>query len=644
MTRAVTDPAAVRGKALEVSRDSRALALTSIASRPAGTVGSVGTGGPAGAGAADLGGGQAERTAVTRFSVLGLVSIADQAQTVVFRPSKPVSLLAALLLHPNQTRSVEFLQNAVWEDCPSPTSKATLQTYVLRLRKLFQKFSISDNVIETVPGGYRLPATADSLDLVQFRELVQAARARNTLESELSLLCQALALWQGPPLANIHSGALHRDEVPRLTEEWLRAAERCFDIQIDLGQHGDVTAAVRAATLVHPGHERFREQLIEALYRTGRQADALREYRSVKRYLREELGVYPGAALQRLEAAILRGEELGPRVRPRPPVQTSAAPARPPAEAPRQPLPPDLPHFVGRQRELGVLAEQLTAASSGPMVVVVSGPPGIGKTALAVRLAHLVTPHFPGGQWITRLHGTEQVPRVEPGGQPRSLLLIDNASATEQIERLLPTEPGSAAIVTARSSLVDLVLKRGSRTLRLDALAAPDSLLLLETMLGSGWGAAEPAAADQLAELCGHFPLALRVAATRLLSGTERTTADLVQAIRADPVRKLVTAGDRQVSVHRILAEFLAGLDRQVAEAFVRIGSSPAAEFSLEDCAALAGHPVGRTEQLLESLVDVGLVDVVLIGGGADARYRVNLLLRGFCTAVAGSRAELRSR
>lgn len=669
MTRAVAEPTVAeptvaRRTDVEVSRDHRALALTSLDSRLSGD------GAPRPGGAA------------ARFSVLGMVSISDDTQTVVFRPSKPVSLLAALLLHPNQPRSVEFLQNAVWEDYPSPTSKATLQTYILRLRKLFRKFGISDNVIETVPGGYRLPATADSLDLVQFRELVREARDRNTLQSELELLRRALSLWQGAPLANIQSGALHRDEVPRLTEEWLRAAERCFDIRIDLGQHADVTAAMRAATQAHPGHERFREQLIEALYRSGRQADALGEYRSVKRYLREELGVYPGAALQRLEAAILRGEELGPRVRPEPPVRMADAPPSARDDAERQPLPlplpPDLPHFVGRQRELRVLAEQLTAASAGPMVVVVSGPPGIGKTALAVRLAHLVKPHFPGGQSVIWLPGPGGAQRPADNGagvaygsgsggaprpgEPRSLLLIDNAAGVDQIEPLLPTAAGSAAIVTARTSLAGLVMKRGSRILRLDALPAPDSLVLLETMLGASWAAADTAPADtadtaaareqgepaepaelaelrELAELCGHFPFALRVVATRLLAGTERTTADLVRAVRADPAHKLAMVGDRQVSVHRMLAEFLMGLDRQVAEAFVRIGSSPLAELSPADCSALLGRPAAETEQLLESLVDVGLV-----GGGTDGGYRVNGLLRGFCATVARPRPDQQGR
>ncbi|GAA0903172.1 AfsR/SARP family transcriptional regulator [Virgisporangium aurantiacum] len=246
-----------------------------------------------------------------RFSVLGLVSLSDGTETVILPSSKPTSLLAALLLRPNQTVRAEYLQNVVWEGSPPSTAKATLQTYVLRLRRLFRNFGFADNVIETVPGGYRLPATAATLDLVEFRELVSRASLSGDPWAELDLLRRALALWQGTPLANIRSGLLQRDDLPGLTEEWLRAAERRFDLELDVGPHREVIAELRSAVRQHPGYERFWEQLIESLYRFGRQADALAEYGNVKRHLRDELGIDPGSGLQRLELAILRGEKVG---------------------------------------------------------------------------------------------------------------------------------------------------------------------------------------------------------------------------------------------------------------------------------------------------------------------------------------------
>lgn len=254
-----------------------------------------------------------DRRTGIRFSVLGPVSISNGTQTVVLPSAKPVVLLTAMLLRPNRILTVPFLQNAVWGDYSSDAGKTTLQTYVLRLRRIFRDFGFCDDIVETVPGGYRLPANAATLDLVEFRELTAAASAADRPERELPLLRRALSLWQGSPLANIPSGTLHRDEVPQLTEEWLRTVERRFDVELGLGLHRDIVAELRSVTRAYPAYERFREQLIEALYRSNRQADALSEYRSVKAYLGEELGVDPGRPLQQLELVILRGEEITPR-------------------------------------------------------------------------------------------------------------------------------------------------------------------------------------------------------------------------------------------------------------------------------------------------------------------------------------------
>jgi DNA-binding SARP family transcriptional activator len=256
--------------------------------------------------------GRCERKAL-RFSVLGPVSVSDGERTVMLQPSKPVCLLAAMLLRPNRMLSVEFLQNAVWDDRATDTSKATLQTYVLRLRRIFREFGMGVDVIETVPGGYRLPAGPDALDLVEFRSLAAAASSCGGPDEELRLLTRALDLWQGAPLANIPSEFLHRDEVPRLTEEWLCVAERRFDLELALGRHRDVVAELTSVTRAYPSCEPFRAQLMEALYRSGRQADALFEYHDVKRYLDRELGIDPGQRLRQLEMAILRGEELAQR-------------------------------------------------------------------------------------------------------------------------------------------------------------------------------------------------------------------------------------------------------------------------------------------------------------------------------------------
>ncbi|WP_369165136.1 BTAD domain-containing putative transcriptional regulator [Streptomyces sp. AFD10] len=248
-----------------------------------------------------------------RFQLLGPLAIADGPDTVVLQPSKPANLLAALLLNANSTVSAGYLQRAVWGEEQPATAKAALQTCVLRLRRLFAKHGVTGTSIEAVPGGYRIVAGPPTLDLLAYRDQVRRATAMDRdPEAELYTLRDALSLWQGALLANVRSAVLHRDEVPRLAEERLRVVERVCDLLLGLGRCGEALVDLWTATRVYPGHERFHEQLIEALYRSGRQSQALAEYRRVKDFLREELGVDPSPSLRRLELSILRGEDLGP--------------------------------------------------------------------------------------------------------------------------------------------------------------------------------------------------------------------------------------------------------------------------------------------------------------------------------------------
>ncbi|MFJ4920013.1 BTAD domain-containing putative transcriptional regulator [Streptomyces sp. NPDC088725] len=272
----------------------------------------------------------AAATGRPRFLVLGLLAITDGHETVVLQPSKPASLLAALLLHPGEVVSADLLQRVVWGSRPPAGGRSALHTCVLRLRRLFAKYGIADHAIEAVPGGYRLPADADTLDLLRFRELLARSGASDDPESALHLARTALCLWKGPVLGNVHSDELHRDLVPRLAEERLLAVERVFDGELRLGQHREMIAEVREAVRADPGHERLSALLIEALYRSGRRAEALAEYRRIHAHLTSELGVDPGPALRDLQGAVLRGEPTGGH-----PALTAAGLSPPPAaEAP----------------------------------------------------------------------------------------------------------------------------------------------------------------------------------------------------------------------------------------------------------------------------------------------------------------------
>ncbi len=305
-----------------------------------------------------------------RFTVLGMLTVGDGTESVALQPSRPAALLAALLLHANSVVSAEFLQRVIWGARPPAQAKSALHSCVLRLRRLFGKYGIAPDAIQAVPGGYRLIADAATLDLVEFRGLLERAYSSRDPENELGLLRAALALWQPPLMANVHSELLHRDEVPRLREEWLRAIERVFELELARGRHREALAEIGAAARQYPLHERFTEQLMEALRRTGRRAEALAEYRRTKRRLAEQLGVDPGPQLQRLELDILRGA-------PAPPLP--AAPSAP-AAIPAASEPPAfgaLPPGSGSERGDAYRAPEAGVGS----VDIPAGPGGAGGMA-----------------------------------------------------------------------------------------------------------------------------------------------------------------------------------------------------------------------------------------------------------------------
>ncbi|WP_437109138.1 BTAD domain-containing putative transcriptional regulator [Streptomyces scopuliridis] len=594
------------------------------------------------------------------------MSIAEGHDVVVLKPSKPSSLLAALLIHPGSVVSTGYLLRALWDEDQPATARAALQSCVLRLRRLFVKYGVTRNVIEAVPGGYRMNADADTLDLVRFRALVRAADEADDAEGELYRLKEALTLWQGPLLANVPSPMLHRDEVPGLTEERLRTLERACDIELALGRCRQVLVDLWEAARRHPGRERFSEQLIEALYRTGRQSEALSEYRSVKGRLKEELGVDPGPALQRLELSILRGDDLGPsaldpaldRTAPLPGGRTAvalaprteplaiAAPAPAPVPAPVPSLPlapamrpvPAVPSFTGRTAERAAITARLTAGSPDTTVVVLSGAPGIGKTALARQAAHDTQDSFPGGVFIlamTREDGSSVTPaealaHLPPLGAAdgATLLVLDDVTSPDQVRPLLPARPGSAAIVTSRRGLAGLMATHGGSVHRLSTLEPAESQQLLAAVLGAERVAAEPTAAGELARICGHFPLSLRIATARLLTRPGLRIADCVAWLAEDLPARLSLADDPRLSVPQVFGGALRRLEPRWREAFHRLGDH---EGLLLPSHALGNSP--EAEEALERLAEAGLLEE-----GPPGPYRIHRLLKIYARQQARER------
>ncbi|MFF5337945.1 BTAD domain-containing putative transcriptional regulator [Streptomyces sp. NPDC013181] len=601
------------------------------------------------------------------FQLLGPLSLTDGRDLVVLPPSKPTSLLAALLIRPGRVVSTDHLQEAVWGEEQPVTAKAALQSCVLRLRRVFAKYGIENQAVVAVAGGYRIHADAETLDLLQFRQLVGRAATAGA-DSELYTLRAALALWKGPLLANVPSGLLHRDEVPRLAEERLRVLERVCDIELEHGRCRETLVDLWEVTRVYPAHERFSEQLMLALYRTGRQAEALAEYRRIKTHLREELGVDPRPALQRLELAILRGDDLGAPDTGAAPVSLVPPPA--PATAPPAALPPAprtedgagagregaavhrrpgastaaplpaVPGFTGRRSQVDALVTVLTGGAAAPRsgpagtapgpataaerapVAVLSGAPGIGKTALALHVAHLVAGHFPGGCRLLPLTRPDGTPRPteeaaaelrdtgqEESGHGRTLLILDDVVHPDQVRPLLTARAAGAAIITSRMGLAALVATHGGTVHRLGALGPEESHALLTAVLGRERVAAEPVAARLVASVCGHHPLALRIAAARLLTRPRLALADCADWLRRDLPGRLSLADDPRMSVPLTLDEAVRRLPPVLAEAHLRLGEAAGGPLTAELAATVLGIPPEAAEDVLERLLDAGLLE-----------------------------------
>ncbi|MFJ9887372.1 BTAD domain-containing putative transcriptional regulator [Streptomyces sp. NPDC091287] len=646
-----------------------------------------------------------------RFRLLGPLALADGPDTVVLQPSKPANLLAALLLHANSTVSAEYLQRAVWGEEQPVTARAALQTCVLRLRRLFAKHGVTGASIEAVPGGYRITAAPHTLDLLGFREQVRrAAGLDRDPEAELCALRDALSLWQGSLLANVRSVVLHRDEVPRLAEERLRAVERVCDLLLGLGRCGEALVDLWTTTRVYPGHERFHEQLIEALYRSGRQSQALAEYRRVKGFLLEELGVDPSPSLRRLELSILRGEDLGsagpaaPRVirgetvplpaapsagpaaaSPTAPaaVTSSAAPAAvtsssatpaaaavfAPAAAPGVGPVPAVPHFTGRAAEAAAMAARLTALPAPgpedhrPLTVLVSGAPGIGKSALAQHVARLVRDDFPAGRLLVRMTRVDGEPRtvdevaaevaaaLGESGEGRALLILDDVVDADQVRPLLApgagvlgapagasagsagaggsaVGPGLAVVVTSRMGLGGLIATHGGWVQRLTAFTEAESYALLLAALGAERVEAEPRAARRLAALCGHFPAALRILTARLLTRPGLRLADAVDWLGEDPLARLTLTDSPDLSVTGLFDRALGRLDPRLSEAFELLAQGPPELLADRDRGP--EDEGGVPEAVRERLADAGLLE-----DGPPGPYRIHDLLRAHVRRTA---------
>ncbi|WP_246201373.1 AfsR/SARP family transcriptional regulator [Streptomyces alboniger] len=598
------------------------------------------------------------------YRLLGPVEAWREGRRLALGGPKPRALLAALLLEPGRVVSADALIDAIWGDRPPDTARSLIQSYVSALRR-----ALSADVIETQPPGYLIHADAEVVDRVAFERLTAQGRqaaAAGDHAGAARLLSEALALWRGPALGGI--GETLRAMADQLEEARQAALEE--RISADLAQAGRETELVGELTALvatHPTRERLRGQLMLALYRLGRQADALAVYAEGRDVLAEELGIDPGPGLRAMHEAILRADEDLLPAAASPPGPTdgervSAARSRDetPAPAPAL-LPPAIGDFTGREEQLSAVQAALTGdgARETMPVVAVTGPGGIGKSVLGVTAAHRVAAAYPDGQLYAELRGaTDPVAPGEVlgrllralGANPpegdaerrdlfrslvagrRVLLVLDDAGSESQVRPLLPGSATCGVLITARARLGALPCTHRTD---LDVLDTQPGADLLARVAGAERVRDEPDAVRRIVELCGGLPLALRIAGARLATRRHWTARTLAERL-ADEHHRLDELSVGDLEVRAGLGLSYRALDAPARTALRRLGLLAAPDVASWVVAALLDVTETEAERVVEQLIDAQLLHCTVVDRAGQPRYRPHDLVRVY----AAERAE----
>jgi DNA-binding SARP family transcriptional activator len=596
-----------------------------------------------------------------RFCILGPLEVSGSGGIPVsISAPKHRALLVILLLHANHTVSAARLESALWPARAPRSAAGLLRTCVSGLRQSLRltEPDVLPSLV-TRPGGYELTVAPADLDMSTFEEL--SARGRHALDrgdplAATRLLHAALGLWRGEPAEGIGLDQDTETVVAGLRERRLAVEEAWVRAQFALGDDRELVLRLTELAAEHPFREGLHSQLMIALYRAGRPAEALEVFQALRRRLAAELGSEPSKSVRGLHERILRGDpELTMPVR-------SWLGGLGQSAAPRQ-LPPGTAEFTGRLEYLDRLDAIGTTTAAVPLVMI-SGAAGSGKTTLAVHWAHRRAGHFPDGQLFVDLQGhsadkpmdpaealrrflrglgtaPEQVPHDEDEATAlyrsllagkRVLIVADNAGSAGQLRPLLPGTPGCLVLVTSRSRLPGLLASSGATPVTLGPLSETEAVSLLRKLLGDARVDAEPAAAAQIAARCVYLPLAVRVAAERAAHRPRLALAGLAGELAAkhDRLDALSTGEDRDTTVRSVLSWSYRGLQPAAARMFRLLGLHPGADISIPAAAALADVSAAAAARLLEALAEVHLLEET-----APGRYRLHALLRAYAAERA---------
>ncbi len=584
-----------------------------------------------------------------KFMVLGPLEMVAGSERVELSGNRQHVVAAMLLLNANRVVSIGRLVEAIYGTDPPPTARSQAQIAVSALRRLFVSRA-GGPVISTRGQGYLIETGAAGLDSLCFAQLVTQARHATRAEQAVAAYRDALRLWRGPALDGIDS-QLVRAAASRLDEERICVHEDRISVELQLGRQHELIGELTELIEEYPLREQLRGQLMLALYRCGRTAEALQVYRVARRTMIGELGIEPGDELKRLEHAVLTGD---------PGLDLPGARARAAVARPQVPslLPTDIADFTGRAEQLGQLAGHLAGeARRAVPIIVLAGKGGVGKTSLAVHTAHQLAGAFPDGRLFADLHGQSSHPvsptqalerflralglpgsdipeglderaevyRNQMAGR-RILVVLDDASDEGQVTPLLPGDGAAGVIVTSRRRLAGLA---GARHIEVNVFDADQSLELLAQIAGAGRVQAQHQAAVTVAERCGHLPLALRIAGARLSARPHWRIHKLVERLD-DERNRLDELSHAGLGIRASISLSYQSTSEPARTLFRRLALLDLPHFSSWLSAPLLDLPAAQAEDLLDDLVSAQLVETWEPEPGTHRQYRFHDLIRVF--------------
>lgn len=577
------------------------------------------------------------------------------------------TIFAVLAARANRTVSRDELVDAIWGDDAPASALNSVYTYIARLRNSLEPDRARGTRSETLVSdtfGYMLRVAPDGVDVQQFATALATARrlrAENAVRDAVRELEAGLALWRGTPYGGA-VGPFAQAERARLSEVRVLALEDGAEMMLELGRPAALAGELAALVHDHPLRERLRYVLMRCYVELGRHADAIREYHNLRGRLIEEEGIEPGSHLQQLYEKVLRGERSGTRPLRRKTAVPSAGrgePSRTVAQLMR-----DVPGFTGRTAELEQLHTFVTAAEEAgePALLLITGGPGAGKTALATRFAHSIAHQYSDGQLHVDLHAHSDRPghktidaalghlaatlgeparfeRVDARASYRSLLadrrlliLLDNVACAEQVRALLPGTPSCLVIVTSRNGLPGLIARDGARRLVLDGMGEEAAVELFGRIAGEPFVARHRRAVTKLVAACDGLPLALRIAATRIKVAPSPDEA-LASFDGRNAVDFLQLSGDSEASLNTVIGWSYAALPPKAAQMFLALGRQHDRLLTLPRAAALSGMDAQGCRRALHALADASLVREV-----APGRFRLDGLVLAYAQRLAAAR------